>query len=272
MAFRSFWKGSITFGLVNIPVRLYTATEDRPLKFNFLHKECNTRIQYRKYCPTCKKEVSQEEIVRGFPYSKEQFVLLDDKDFEKAAQALERTIEILNFVHIQEIDPVYYDRAYYVVPEEGSAKAYTLLREAMRKTELAAVGRIALRQKGHLALLRPIDEAIGLETLYYPESVRTVQTLSKELPKKVELKPKELEMAVELMKQLSAPFDPQAYHDTHREQLLEIIHNKIEGREVTVSKQAEAPLIDLAEALKASLKRTREKARGKGKTELPKAG
>lgn len=265
MAARSFWKGAISFGLVNIPVKLYTATEDRPIKFNFLHKKCNSRIQYKKYCPVCKEEVSQEDIVRGFPYAKDQFVIMEEADFEKVDEKLSRTIEILNFVHLQEVDPIYYDRGYYLVPEEGSAKAYVLLRNAMKKTGEAAIARIALREKGRLALLRPMEGAIGLSTLYYPESIRTVESLSKEIPKEMEVKPKEMEMAIELMKQLSTPFKPEEYRDTYREKLMEAIHNKIEGREVSVSQHAEAPLIDLGEALKASLRRTSEKGKGKKK-------
>ncbi|MBI1823352.1 MAG: Ku protein [Nitrospirae bacterium] len=266
MAPRSFWKGSITFGLVNIPVKLYTATEDRPIKFHLLHKECNNRIQYKKYCPNCRREVSQEELVRAYPYSKDQFVILEDADFEKADETLSRTIEIINFVTFQEVDPIYYDRAYYVVPEEASAKAYLLLREGMKKTGQAAIGQLALREKGHLALLRPLGDAIGLETLYYPESIRTVETLSKEIPSKVDLKPKELDMAIELMKQLSVSFDPKAYRDTYREKLMEVIHNKIEGREITVTHPTKAPTLDLTEALKASLARTRERPKAKRKT------
>lgn len=259
MAPRSFWKGSISFGLVNIPVRLYTATEDRPVKFHFLHKKCSSRIQYKRFCPTCKTEVDQEQIVRGYPYTKDQFVVMEESDFEKAAEKISRTIEIVNFIHLDEIDPIYYDKAYFLVPDPVSAKAYALLREAMKKTGQAAVGHIALRDKGHLALLRPIGDAIGLETLYYPDSIRPAASFSKELPKQVDLKPKEMEMAVELMNRLAVPFKPDEYKDTYRERLLEVIHDKIEGREVTISRQPEAPLIDLGEALKASLQRTREK-------------
>lgn len=267
MAPRSFWKGSISFGLVNIPVRLYTATEDRPLKFNFLHGQCHSRIQYRRYCPTCKVEVKTEEIVRGYPFTKDQYVIMEEGDFEKAAERTSRTIEIVNFVHIGEVDPIYYDKAYFLVPEEASMKAYSLLRDAMRKTGQAGIGHIALREKGHLALLRPIEEVIGLETLYYPNAIRPAETFSRDLPKPVELKPKEMEMAVELMNRLAVPFKPEQYQDTYREQLMEVIHNKIEGREVAISKQPEAPLIDLAEALKASLERTGEKSvRRKKKT------
>lgn len=263
MALRSFWKGSISFGLVNIPVRLYTATEDRPVKFHFLHKKCNTRIQYRKYCPTCKTDIAQEEIVRGYPYTKDQFVIMEESDFERASEKLARSIEIVNFVHLSEVDPIYYDKAYFLVPDPVAAKAYALLRDAMKKTGQAAIGHIALREKGHLTLLRPIDDAIGLETLYYPDAIRPAATFAKELPKGVDLKPREMEMAIELMNRLAVPFKPEQYKDTYRERLLEVIHDKIEGREVTVSKTPEAPLIDLGEALKASLSRTREKSRKK---------
>ena len=157
---------------------------------------------------------------------------------------------------------IYYDKAYFLVPDPVAAKAYALLREAMKKTGQAAIGHIALREKGHLTLLMPIGDAIGLETLYYPDAIRPAATFAKELPKGADLKPRE--MAVELMNRLSVPFKPEQYKDTYRERLLEVIHDKIEGREVTISRQPETRLIDLGEALKASLSRTREK--GKKKT------
>jgi len=263
MPLRSFWKGSISFGLVNIPVRLYSATEDRPVKFNLLHKKCHTRIQFRRYCPLDKVEVPNEEIARGYPISKDQYVILDERDFENVQGSLTRSIEVVNFVHLEEINPIYYDRAYYLVPQEMSAKAYGLLRDAMNKTGLAALGHAAFHEKGHLILLRAMEDIIGLETLYYNEDVRCVSAFANELPHQGDASPKEMEMAVELMRRLTAKFDPAQYHDTYRRQLMEMIRRKIEGKEIATPESPKGTVLDLAEALKASLNQTREKSKEK---------
>ena len=261
MALHSFLKGTIRFGLIDIQVRFYPAAEDRPLELHFLHKKCRTRVRQQRYCPICEEEVHQEEIVPGYPISREQHLVLEGEDFEKAETALFHSTEIIHFVHLSEVDPIYYDQAYYMVPETASARSYALLRDAMRITGKAAIGHIALHEKGSLALLRPFGNAIALETLYYPDRIRPIDYFSGELPGGAEPRSDEMEMALELMNRLSSKFTPDQYKDTCHEQILHLIHPKVKKKEGAGTQESEAPVLDLKEALKASLRRARTKGK-----------
>jgi len=256
-------KGSIRFGLVNIQVMFYAATEDQPLEFQILHKKCHTRIRYQRYCPICEGEVPQEAIVRSYSIGQKRHVILEEEDFEKVEETLLRVLEILHFVSLSEVDPIYFDRAYYVVPDPLSAKAYALLRDAMKIAGKVAIGHIAIHEKGRIALLRPLEHAILLETLHYADAVRPADSLSKELPGGIEQKSEEMQMAVDLMNRWSVTFQPDQYKDTYPEQILHIIRPKVEGKEMAISKRPEAPVLDLREALKASLRRPRAKGKEK---------
>lgn len=252
---RSLWKGSVSFGLVTIPVKLYAATERKDVSFNYLHRACGTPIRYQKVCPACDREVAMDEIVRGYEYEKGRFVLLDDEDFADLPTPERRTVEILDFVRLDEIDPVYYNRTYYLEPGEGGVKAYHLLRRAMATAGRVAVGRVALRAKESLAVLRVYGRsALCLETMYYPDEVRSTEGLVG-LGAEPALKDQELSMAIGLIESLSAPFAAEKYTAQYRGQLLERIAAKVAGREVI---EAGAPaetgkVIDLMEALRASL-------------------
>lgn len=265
---RSMWKGSISFGLVNIPVRLYTATEEKSVRFNFLHQLCRTKIKYQKVCPQCDREVSQDEIVRGYAYDRGRFVVLEDEDFENLPVKTARQVEILDFADLAEIDPVFYDRSYYLEPAEGAEKPYALLRQAMKETGRVAIAKVAIRSRESLACIRVYDQALVMETMFYPDEIRSAQRLAgiNETP---ELSEREVTMATQLVANLTEPFNPEKYRDEYRQALLEVIEKKIQGEAVepTAPPPAAGNVIDLMEALEASLKATSKETTGPVRTQ-----
>lgn len=248
------WKGSISFGLVNIPIRMFTATEERDIRFRQLHKDCHTPIRYVKMCPTCNREVEQGEIVRGFEYQQGSFVIVEDDDLEKITPETRKTIEILDFVDLTEIDPIYFDKSYYLAPQETGEKAYKLLREAMENTNRIAVAHITIRNRQSLAVVRIYQGCLVLETIYYPDEVRAVSLIPALPGENVQVSDTEQKMAEELINSMAAPFQPEKYTDEYRAQLHELIEKKLEGQEVAVAPAApRANVIDLMQALQASL-------------------
>lgn len=257
MPVRSLWKGWISFGLVTIPVRLYAATEDRSVSFHLLHRRCGTRVRYLRFCPTCRMELDEGEIVRGYEFAPGQYVELGEEDLEGLPLPTLRTIEILDFVALAEIDPIFYDRSYYVEPAEGGQRAYALLREAMRRTGTVGIGKVALRHKEALACLRlhgPRGAALVLATMHYPDEVRSPESLAA-LREPAPVDGRELDLAVDLVERLRAPFEPGRYRDRYREALLQRIEAKIRGRQIRLEPPPEPRVADLMEALKASLER-----------------
>lgn len=230
---RSIWKGSISFGLVYIPVRLYAATEDKSISFNLLHRRCGSRVRYQRWCPHCRTALEQEDIVRGYAYAPDQYVILEDQDFEDLPVPTARTIQIHNFVELGASDPVYYERSYYLEPAEGGQRAYTLLREAMHRTERAALAKVAIRARESLACLRVFDDrTLILETMRYPDEIRPTTALAG-LQEQVAVEEAELELAIHLIQRLAGPFEPQRYQDQYRLALQERIEARIQGRDVT---------------------------------------
>lgn len=254
------WKGSVSFGLVNIPIKMFTATEDKDIKFRYLHKECHTPLKYKKVCPTCNKEVAEAEIVKGYEYETGHFIIIEEKDIlALKAEIDDRNIEILDFVKLTEIDPIYFDKSYYLAPQENGSKAYTLLRKAMNDTDKIAIAKMTIRNKQTLAALRVFKNILVLETIFYPDEVRPVSQVPG-LPEGDIVNEKELDIATKLIDNLTAPFDPQKYKDDYREALRELINKKIEGQEIEVAPQApQRNVIDLMEALQASLKESKKK-------------
>ncbi|WDV47823.1 Ku protein [Clostridiaceae bacterium M8S5] len=255
------WKGSISFGLVNIPVKMFTATENKDIRFRYLHKECNTPVRYKKYCESCGREVKEEEIVRGFEYEKGHFVIMNEEDFELAkSEVLDKAIDIIDFVNLVEIDPIYFDKSYYLSPDQTGSKAYNLLRSAMNDTSKIALAKITIRNKQSLAALRVYQNTLVLETLFYPDEVREVSNIPN-LPENINVDDKELKIATQLIDQLTTEFKPENYKDDYREALNEIIENKIHGQE-TIKAEAKTTshnVVDLMSALKASLKDSKAK-------------
>ncbi len=254
---RSIWRGSISFGLVNIPVRLYSATENRDIRFNSLHRECGSQIRYMKFCPNCEREVEQGELVKGYPINPGEFVVVEDEELESLPVETAKRVDILDFVSLSEIDPIYYERSYYLEPDEGAQKPYFLLRRAMLDSERVAIAKVALRQKESLACVRVYDKVLVMETMLFPDEIRQVERLAG-VAAEPQLNEKELDMAIRLVDNLTEPFTPEKYQDEYRQALQELIHAKIQGDETKVAPAA-APagrVIDLMEALEASLSAT----------------
>ena len=256
---RAIWSGSISFGMVTIPVKLFGATESKDISFNLLHATCGTRLKQVRWCSTDEVEVPWNETARGYEYAKGQFVVLTDEDFEKLPLPSKHTIEISAFVAEAEIDPVFYERSYYLAPDERGEKPYALLMQALAEKKLAAVAAITIRKKEQLCVLRPQGGAMMLETLYYPDEIRAQPEVE---TKGAKVTGRELEMAFTLIELLRKPFDPEEYKDHYREALEAMIEAKLEGKEVVSSPEArESKVIDLADALRKSVEAARKSSK-----------
>jgi DNA end-binding protein Ku len=248
---RAIWSGSISFGMVSIPVKLYGATESKDIRFQLLHATCGSKLQQRRWCPTDEVEVPWNEVARGYEYSKGQYVLLTDEDFEQLPLPSKHTIDLSAFVEEREIDPVFYEHSYYLEPDERGEKPYALLLKALDQKKLSAVGSITIRKKEQLCVIRPHDGTIMLETLFYPDEIREERGIDLD---KVKVSERELEMAFTLIELLKQPFDPSEYRDHYREALAQLIEAKLEGKQVVTSPAAaETRVFDLADALKRSV-------------------
>jgi DNA end-binding protein Ku len=248
---RAIWSGSIGFGMVSIPVKVFGATESKDISFNLLHATCGTRLKQLRWCPTHEQEVPWNETVRGYEYAKDQYVTLTDEDFEKLPLPSKHTIDLAAFVKEDEIDPVYYERSYHLAPDERGEKAYALLIRTLEKKGLTAIATITIRKKEQLCALRPKDGALILETLYYPDEIRAQPEMDLG---GVKITDRELDMAFTLIDLLRKPFDPEEYKDQYREALSQVIEAKLEGREVVEAPPSrESKVIDLADALRKSV-------------------
>lgn len=251
---RTLWKGAIRFGLVHVPIRVYPATESKGIRFRHLHRECKTPIRYVRWCPSCGREVAQEEIASGYEHQKGQFVVLEDEDFERLPAAEAKVIDILDFIDLAEIDPIYYDKTYYLEPGDGGGRPYALLRRAMLEMGRVAVGRVTIRTKQSLAAIRVFDRTLlVLETMYWPDEIRSYAGLGG-LGPEPSFHENETRMADMLVGSLSATFNPAKYTDEYREALRQAIQAKVEGRQIYTYREPEtAKVIDLMEALRASV-------------------
>ena len=249
---RALWRGSISFGLINVPVKMYASTEKKSISFRQIHRECGTPIRYEKMCPTCNRKVEEEEIGKGYEFEKGRYVIIEDKDLESIPDKTTRTIDIIDFVNLREIDPIYYDNSYFLGPEDTGQKAYILLRKAMEAGGKIAIAKVVIRSKQSLACIRPFGQNhIMMETMFYPDEVRNVE----DIPLSPQAMPheNEMKMAVQLIDSLSTDFKPEKYTDDYRSALLNIIQAKVEGQEISIPIPREEKVVDLMEALKASL-------------------
>lgn len=263
---KTLWKGAVSFGLVNIPINMYVATENKDIKFNYLHKECLSPIKYQKYCPHCDKEITSDDIVRGYEYQKGSYVVINDEDLQRIPQENTKTIDILDFVTLSQVDPVFFDKTYYLEPSPGGEKAYALIVEAMKKSNKIAIARVMIRSRQSLAALRAKDEVLIMETIFYPDEIRSPALLNHGWdPSK--LHENEIKMAVNLIENLSVDFDPAKYEDEYRKSLGEMIAAKVAGQEMVSPQPIEARgnVVDLMEALKASVKLAEEQRKGEEK-------
>jgi DNA end-binding protein Ku len=257
----SVWTGAIAFGLVNIPVRVETAVRSHDLSFRLLHqrgKDDLCQVKYERVCKNDGKEVPWGEIVKGYEYEKERFVVLEDSDFEKAALATSKTFEIQDFADSEDIDPRYFEKPYYLVPQKGGERAYALLREAMRERGSVGIGTITLRKKQYLAAIKTVGDAIVLDLMRFADEI--VPESEFNFPDAEGYRPQELQMAQQLIENLTQPFEPEKYRDEYRENLMKIIQAKMKGKKIQL-KEADEPdmggVIDLMERLQQSLDRGR---------------
>lgn len=253
------WKGSISFGLINVPVKMSTATKRENIAFKTLHRECNTPLQQKRYCPKCEREVAYEDVVKGYEYEPGRFVILSEEDLDAIQVKSSKYIDIVDFIRIEEVDPIFYDKTYYLAPEKGGEKPYLILRDAMRQTGRVAVAKVAIRQKEYLCLVRLVGDALALETMFFPEEVRPAGELGIQSAEgAVQIRPEEMQMAVQLVENLTAPFAPEKYKDDYREELLRVIRAKVEGREVVETEPVpeRENVIDLMEKLRKSVAMT----------------
>jgi DNA end-binding protein Ku len=257
---RAVWEGSISFGLVSIPVKLFKATRSKKPKLRYLHAKCGTPLTYVRRCPKCKIDVPWEEVIKGYEYEKGKFVMLKEEEIEELPMEFAHSAAIIDFVNEREVDPIYFDEAYYLVPTKAGLKAYVLLREAMRKRSKGAIVRVGLKTRVRLGFLKVRRSVLVLELMFYPDEVLP-EDLFEALKEEVSLAPQEEKMAQMLVDNLSASFEPDKYTDEYREALLKKIREKIEKLEGVIEATEETQkVVDLMEALKKSLEITKKKA------------
>jgi DNA end-binding protein Ku len=249
----SVWKGYLTFGLISIPIRLFSAARGERISLNQLHTVCHSRIKMPLFCPVCDRKVERNEIVKGYEYEKDQYVLFDEKELDKIEPESARSMEILEFVRLEEIDPLYYESSYYVTPEDEGRKAYQLLLDAMEDSGYAAIAKITMHQREHIVVIRPRDNGMTLHTMFYTNEIREVAEYGKRTPAAAP-KDAEKKLATQLIESLAAKFEPEKYKDQYQESMKALIEAKQAGQEVAEVPRAKmAPVIDLMEALKKSI-------------------
>jgi DNA end-binding protein Ku len=238
--------------LTSIPVRLFAAARTDRISFNQIHEPCHSRIKQQIYCPSCDRTVERSELVKGYEVEKDTYIIVEDEEIKKIAPQSQETMEILEFVRLEEIDPLYFDTSYYITPEEPGRRAYQLLLETMRRTGFAAIAKIAMHQREHTIIIRPREEGMTLHTIFYANEVRAVPEYGQ--TRNMEIKPQEIQLAEQLVQSLAAPFDPEKYEDSYQRRLSEMLEARRQGTVVqeTPAKKM-APVIDLMAALQRSL-------------------
>jgi DNA end-binding protein Ku len=250
----SLGSGTISFGLVSIPIKLYTAASAGGVSFNLLHKKCGNRIRYQQFCPVCNETVERAQIVKGYEFAKDQYVRLTDEELKALEGEASKIIDITEFVPLRDVDPIYFEKTYYLGPDKGGEKAYRLLSDAMAKTDRVALAKFVMRGKESLVLIRPAQNGLMLHTMYFADEVRDFGEIDK--GESAKIKEGELELASRLIDELTHPeFEPTKYQDDYRLRVLDLVEQKVEGKEVTtVSPEVHrAQVIDLMDALKQSL-------------------
>lgn len=253
---RSMWTGAISFGLVNVPVKLYPATSHKEVHFNMLHKKDGARIRQKRVCSQEDVEVPWEEIGKGYEISPGRYVMLDREEIAALSPKADKSISIEDFVDQTEIDPIFFENAYYLAPDRGASKPYALLLEAMKRTGKVGIARVVLRTRQYLCAVRPMGKGLALSTMLYADEVNSMEELD-ELPgPEAAPRERELEMAQQLVESLTAKFEPERYKDEHRERVLELIERKAEGEHIVAAEEPEEPtkVVNLMDALQQSLK------------------
>lgn len=267
MRMRSVWRGAISFGLVTIAVRLYTAVEEHDFRFNQVHREDGGRIKYKRVCSVCGNEVEYGDITKGYELDDGRMVIMENEDFEKLPVKTDKSIDVLEFVPAEEIDPIYFQKTYYLEPDKAAARPYVLLRDALVKTGQLAVVKITIRQKETLATIRARDDVLVMHTMLWPDEIRKAEFDF--LDQNVEVRPQELKMATSLVESMAGDFDPDTFTDDYRDALEKVIAAKAEGAELPEQPEAEdkGDVIDLMTALERSVEKA--KAGRKGAKKAP---
>jgi DNA end-binding protein Ku len=259
---RSIWKGAISFGMVTIPVKLYTATEQKDIRFRLLHKQDGSPIIEKRFCVEENKEVAWEDLARGYEVSKGEFVVVDPEEIEEAEPETTHTIDIGDFVQLEEIDPIYFEKSYFLEPDRPGVKPFNLLKQALEETGRVAVARVAIRNKERLAVIRVYDGTMVLETMFWPDEIRSTKELDLPGDRKAAPSTKELQMARTLVESLSDRFRPEEYTDSYRIALQELIERKMRGEVRNARRRKAQPkVVDLMAALEASLREAKEGSR-----------
>ena len=245
------WKGHLTFGLVSFPVKLFTAARSESIGFNQLHKDDHSRIKQMIYCQAEDKPIPRSEIVKGFEYEKDKYVVVDDEEIKKMAPSTAKVMEILEFVKSSEVDPLYYESAFYIAPDTAGEKPYALLYDTLKRTGYVGVAKIAMHNREHIVIFRPGNFGLLMHTMYYTNEVRKVEEFRTDTSL---VKDTEVKLAEMLVESLAAPFEPEKYKDSYRDNLQALIDAKVKGKEVVVPPPREpAKIVDIMEALKQSL-------------------
>ena len=257
---RAIWKGAINFGLVTIPVGLYTATDNKTPKFKQLRKTDHSPIRYKRVAEADGKEVEWEDIVKGYEFEKDRYVVFTDEELDSAHQDGNKLVDVVQFVDEDEIDPMYYKSSYYLAPEKTGVKAYKILEEALKEKGRVAIAKVSIREKQQLATIRAKDGVIVMETMFWPDEIRGAEFEELEA-ENVEIRPEEVEMAASLIDNLTKPFEADSYVDRTREAVEELAAKKVAGEEIIVATDAPEPtkVVDLLDALKASVEATKSK-------------
>lgn len=260
---RPLWKGSISFGLVNIPVKMYVAAHERDFKFVMLHKKDLSQVRYARICKEEEKEIPWEEIVKGYEYSPGEFVVITEEDFKKINLMKSTSIEIIHFINQEEIDTVYYSKPYFLEPDKNAEKAYRLLLEAMQKSKKVGIAKFVLHHREHLAVIKPYENAIILNELRYDAELSKIKEI--ELPKEGKSSPQELAIATKLIDHLTVPFKPKEYVDTYEKEAIEMINQKAKGKKIIPKGQEKKPakVQNIMSLLKASLEEPKEQKKRK---------
>jgi DNA end-binding protein Ku len=267
---RSIWTGAISFGLVNVPVKLYSAVSKKTVRFHQLHAKDGVRIQQKRVCPADGEEVSYDQIVKGYEITPDQYVVVTPEELEGIEPRKTKTIDIEDFVDLEDIDPIFYDHPYYLLPGTGAAKPYKLLVTAMEEAGKVAIARVVIRQKEQLVAIRPTGDVLTMETMNFADEVVPHDSFDETPGADVDTNQREVEMAQQLIESLAAEFDPSKYKDTYRERVLELIERKAEGKEIAVQPTEEPqPVPDLMAALEASVNAARQNRESGGRPAKP---
>jgi DNA end-binding protein Ku len=247
------WKGYISFGLISVPIRLFVAAREQHISFNQIHQACGSRIKQQTYCPTCDRVVERSELVKGYPVDKENYVIVSNEELKALEAQSSETMEIVQFVKLPEVDPLYYQTSYFTVAEDPGRRAYSLIHKGMQQLKLGAIAKITLHQREQIVMIRPFEKGLVLHTLYYPEEIRAVAEYDNQPD--VEVQKAEVELAEQFMKQLTSDFHPENLKDEYESRVEQLIESK-QGQAEVPSKQPKrklAPVIDLMEALRKSM-------------------